>query len=267
MMKTPTTSPEGAGDAALWRKHAEAAWEREDGFFMMTIEFARLKIAAEKMLTAISSSNPKDHIDAIEALQAALLPSEPSTPGSTEKAAAPEYELVAVRNWLVMHLQQHVEHREPKGTYGASRSVTGTDGWAVVAIPDWDVRQHIDRINEALKPSEPVSPQPQAKAALELLADISHLWIDGYIAKAPNSAADASISNSVFDRVDALLEASGIAVDYCGWRYRAAVFESPLPQPEFIEVSSPAHMSAAALDAGATSELILNPKFPKIRLS
>lgn len=32
-------------------------------------------------------------------------------------------------------------------------------------------------------------------------------------------------------------------------------------QPEFIEVSSPSQMSAEALDAGATSELIRNPRF------
>jgi len=70
-----------------------------------------------------------------------------------------EYELVAVRNWLAMHLQNHVEHREPK----LSISVTGTDGWAVVAIPDWDARQRLAQINEALiaKPVEAATPEKE----------------------------------------------------------------------------------------------------------
>lgn len=105
--------------------------------------------------------------------------------------------------------------------------------------------------NEGPLPSVSESPLPQPNAALELLADISHLWIDGYIAKTPNSAADASISESVFDRVDALLEVSGITVDYCGWRYRESKAESPLPVQEPQEFDD--NFSEAAAFAGITS--------------
>ena len=50
--------------------------------------------------------------------------------------------------WLRFQLDTHIEHREPKGY--RSGTVTGTDGWAVVAIPDWDVRQRLDVLEAAL---------------------------------------------------------------------------------------------------------------------
>lgn len=100
-----------------------------------------------------------------------------------------EYELVAVRNWLAMHLQKHTEHREPK----RSSSVTGTDGWAVVAIPDRDVRQRLERINEAMAGRAAVSegnPEPINQEMLEALRKIDklideseHWWMDRYFAE------------------------------------------------------------------------------------
>lgn len=51
-----------------------------------------------------------------------------------------------------------------------------------------------------------------------LLAEVMHLWVDGYISKSPDSCADASISSNVFEKISQFLEAAGIEVDYSGWR-------------------------------------------------
>lgn len=59
------------------------------------------------------------------------------------------------------------------------------------------------------------SPVAPAKA---LLADVMHLWLDGYISKNPKSCADDSVSDRVFEKVSNFLQAEGIEVDYCGWR-------------------------------------------------
>lgn len=66
----------------------------------------------------------------------------------------------------------------------------------------------------------PPSPTPRApeSAALKLLGDVMHLWVDGYISKIPRSAAPSEISQNVFNEIEALLGKHGIIVDYCGWR-------------------------------------------------
>lgn len=52
---------------------------------------------------------------------------------------------------------------------------------------------------------------------VRLLAEVMHLWIDGYISKAQDSCADDSISSGIFERIQRFLAAEGIEVDYCGW--------------------------------------------------
>jgi hypothetical protein len=59
-----------------------------------------------------------------------------------------ERSLVATRACLYRH-SQNLEHRQPKGL--GRPSPTGTEGWAVTAIPDWDVRQRIAEIDKALE--------------------------------------------------------------------------------------------------------------------
>ena len=53
--------------------------------------------------------------------------------------------------------------------------------------------------------------------AEELLGDVSHLWLDGYISKNPKSAAPKEISEEVFAKVTSYLRTAGIEVDYTGW--------------------------------------------------
>ena len=58
--------------------------------------------------------------------------------------------------------------------------------------------------------------------AEELLGDVSHLWLDGYISKNPKSAAPKEISEEVFAKVTSYLRTAGIEVDYTGWSRIAA---------------------------------------------
>ncbi len=60
-------------------------------------------------------------------------------------------------------------------------------------------------------------PSPEPTLAVKLLADVMHLWVDGYISKAPNSAAPESVANDKFAEVQRLLATRSISVDYCGW--------------------------------------------------
>lgn len=53
--------------------------------------------------------------------------------------------------------------------------------------------------------------------AIRLLADVMHLWTDGYISKNPSSMAPDSISNASFEAIASLLKTHEITVDYCGW--------------------------------------------------
>lgn len=71
------------------------------------------------------------------------------------------------------------------------------------------------------------SPLPvrEQSDADELLAEVMHLWIDGYISKNPNSCADASISNETFAKISAHLDNVGFEVDYFGWHRRAIAGE------------------------------------------
>lgn len=67
---------------------------------------------------------------------------------------------------------------------------------------------------------------------LRLLADVMHLWVDGYIAKNPNSQASDSISGDKFEAVEKLLSSHGISVDYCGWEYAPHASGDSLQEPE-----------------------------------
>lgn len=55
-------------------------------------------------------------------------------------------------------------------------------------------------------------------SAVKLLADVMHLWVDGYIAKSPSSAAPVSISETKFEEIEKFLSSQGISVDYHGWQ-------------------------------------------------
>jgi hypothetical protein len=63
--------------------------------------------------------------------------------------------------------------------------------------------------------------------AEELLGDVSHLWLDGYISKNPKSAAPKEISEEVFAKVTSYLRTAGIEVDYTGWSRIAARSAAP----------------------------------------
>lgn len=76
-------------------------------------------------------------------------------------------------------------------------------------------------------PSKPVAPQ-EIDPAVKLLADVMHLWVDGYICKAPNSLAPSSIASHVFNEIESLLATHRITVDYSGW----AMEPKPAPRDE-----------------------------------
>jgi len=82
-------------------------------------------------------------------------------------------------------------------------------------------------------PAAPQDQESQPTDEVKLLADVMHLWVDGYISKNPNSHADDSISGGVFDKVESLLTAKGIEVDYCGWHH------TPTPKPSQESVLPP----------------------------
>lgn len=63
--------------------------------------------------------------------------------------------------------------------------------------------------------------------ALELLAKVIHLWLDGYISKNPDSMAPSSISNDTFDEIERFLSTRGISVDYCGWKVEKDLISCP----------------------------------------
>jgi len=73
-----------------------------------------------------------------------------------------------------------------------------------------------------LPASEEPTPKETVDPATKLLADVMHLWIDGYISKAPESAAEDAISSGKFNEVEQFLATKGISVDYCGWSVEPA---------------------------------------------
>lgn len=54
-------------------------------------------------------------------------------------------ELFGIRQWLQLNLETKIESRHSTDVYGR---IVNT--WAAVPIPDWDVKQKIQRIDEAL---------------------------------------------------------------------------------------------------------------------
>lgn len=58
----------------------------------------------------------------------------------------------------------------------------------------------------------------QPSLAITLLADVMHLWIDGYISKSPDSCAPESVSSELFNKIEEFLATQNISVDYMGWR-------------------------------------------------
>jgi hypothetical protein len=77
---------------------------------------------------------------------------------------------------------------------------------------------HLER--RALLERQGKSVAPEVDPAVKLLADVMHLWVDGYISKAPNSMADDSVSRNTFNEIERFLATKGISVDYCGWEIR-----------------------------------------------
>jgi hypothetical protein len=88
--------------------------------------------------------------------------------------------------------------------------------------------------NEASQPAPVVV--PEIEPAVKLLADVLHLWIDGYISKAPNSMAPDSVSLYTFNEIEKFLDTKRISVDYCGWSLNDEPKEvAPVVVPE-IEI-------------------------------
>jgi hypothetical protein len=88
----------------------------------------------------------------------------PFTEGETDICE----EMREIRAWLRRHLDTHVEHRAP----ARSSSVNGTDGWAVVAIPDWDVKQRLDEMDIAIAAWN-TRPDPARHALVDALKAIA----------------------------------------------------------------------------------------------
>jgi hypothetical protein len=105
--------------------------------------------------------------------------------------------------------------------------------------------------------SSAIPDEQSVEPAIKLLADVRHLWVDGYISKAPNSAAPDAISKAKFDEIECFLAARGISVDYCGWKEdSSSIGTEPMPErlvsDFFIEnarqQASPTIMAAALLE-------------------
>lgn len=66
-----------------------------------------------------------------------------------DKALHPRDLLVHLREWLIHHRGFHTQH------FGDSDQSGHPHGYAGVVIPEWDLRQKLDDIQESLDSSEP----------------------------------------------------------------------------------------------------------------
>lgn len=94
---------------------------------------------------------------------------------------------------------------------------------------------------------------PEIEPAVKLLADVLHLWIDGYITKSSNSAAPLSISSDVFDSIERFLIANRITVDYCGWSAQPA----PLPSNDDDNFTAAARFAGITFSQGCQFHLMM----------